>query len=100
MATIELKGAARQGGGKGEARKLRASGRIPAVLYGAGESTLVFAIEEKDLDLIRKGHSLRNAVLDLTIDGGMKKAIIKEIQREPMTARIQHVDFLHISLTQ
>jgi large subunit ribosomal protein L25 len=103
MATIELTGAPRAGAGKGEARKLRRSGRIPAVLYGAGEATLVFAIQEKDLDLIRKGHSLRNAVLDLTIegaDGGARKAIIKEIAREPMTGRIEHVDFLHISLAK
>jgi large subunit ribosomal protein L25 len=73
------------------------------VLYGAGEPTLAFAVEEKDLDAIRKGHSLRNAVLDLTIEGvegGARKAILREIAREPVTGRIQHLDFLHISLAK
>jgi len=103
MAMQSLKSDRRTEAGKGAARKLRRSGRIPAVYYGRGETPIPIAIGLKELeDIIHKSGG-SNVIVDLKVEGdgaGDRKAIIREIQRDPVEGSILHLDLQHISLTE
>ena len=102
MAQISLQGERRTDGGKQSAKRLRGAGLMPAVIYGAGEAPISVAVKARDLHALL--HSAgRNAVVNLTLDGeenGDRVTLMKEIQHHPLSGRILHVDFQHISLTQ
>ncbi len=73
------------------------------MLYGSGEKTLEICLESKSFEYIVHKHGSSAFVLDLKLSGQEDrdlKAIIKELQRDPITSRIMHVDLQHISMTQ
>jgi large subunit ribosomal protein L25 len=77
--------------GKGAARKLRAAGHIPAVIYGHGEDPTHVSLPGHETGLIvRKS----NALIDLTIDGDEKLVLVKDIQRDPVRQIIEHLDLV------
>ena len=92
----------RQETGKGFARRTRAAGRVPAVLYGRREQPLSLSLDPlalvRSLDKERK----RNTVFALTVaDAGKSSevtAMIRDVQIDPLSRRITHVDFLRVSL--
>lgn len=98
-----LKGERRSGVGKGVARKLRQAGHIPAVYYGRGEEPIPLRVGLKDLqDVIDRAEG-SNVIVELKVDGdgaGDRKALIREIQRDPVGGHILHLDLQHISLTE
>lgn len=103
MAMQALQGERRTAVGKGVARKLRQAGRIPAVYYGRGEEPIVLAVGLKDLQEVIARAEGSNVIVDLKVDGegsGDRKALIREIQRDPVGGRILHLDLQHISLTE
>ena len=90
----------RSDAGKGVARKLRAAGKIPAVLYGQGLDTTPLTVESRDLTHLLHGSAGSNVLVDLVVDGETHLAIPREIQRDHIHARFVHVDFLAVSRTQ
>ena len=81
----------RESFGKGAARKLRAAGRIPAVIYGHGSDPVHISLPAHETALIiRKA----NAVLDLDISGAAQLALVKDVQKDPVRQIIEHVDLL------
>lgn len=77
--------------GKGAARKLRAAGKIPAVIYGHGSDPRHVSLPGHQVTLlVRKA----NQVLELVIDGKEELALIKDVQRDPVRQIIEHVDLL------
>ncbi|HET6826846.1 MAG TPA: 50S ribosomal protein L25/general stress protein Ctc [Amnibacterium sp.] len=81
----------RESFGKGAARKLRAAGRIPAVIYGHGSDPVHISLPAHETALIiRKA----NAVLDLDIAGSGQLALVKDVQKDPVRQIIEHVDLL------
>jgi large subunit ribosomal protein L25 len=89
--------------GKGAARKLRAAGRIPAVLYGQGKESVPLTIDPRALEkVLRTGGA--NALLDLTVEGrpelGSPVALVKELQRHPIRGTIVHADLYQVDLTR
>ena len=103
MAMQGLKGERRTGVGKGVARKLRQTGSIPAVYYGRGEEPIALSVVLKDLQEVIERAEGSNVIVDLKMDGdgaGDKKALIREIQRDPVGGHILHLDLQHISLTE
>lgn len=102
MAQIALKGEHRTGLGKQAAKRLRGSGLLPAVVYGAGEAPIPIAVKAREMETLlhTAGH---NAIVNLTLEGeenGGRITLMKEIQHHPINGRLLHVDFQHISLTQ
>jgi large subunit ribosomal protein L25 len=102
MIQQDMTAAVRQEFGKGAAHRLRRSGYAPAILYGKKSEPVALAMEAKTLtrDLMRlHGH---NVVVSLDIEGekGKKKhhVLIKDIQTDPVTDSVLHVDFLEIDL--
>ncbi len=79
--------------GKGPARRLRATGKIPAVIYGHGTDPLHVALPGHQVGLIiRKA----NAVLDLDIEGKSQLALVKDVQKDPVHQVIEHLDLVVI----
>lgn len=81
----------RTGFGKGFARRLRAAGKIPAVLYGHGTDPVHVALPGHQVSLIIRR---ANALLDLDIDGTSQLALVKDVQKDPVHQIIEHIDLL------
>jgi large subunit ribosomal protein L25 len=93
----------RQGTGKGVARKLRAAGRIPAVLYGRGKPSTALALDPRELErLLAASETGINTLIDLEIAGAHDReervVLVKELQREPVRGAPLHVDLLQVDL--
>jgi large subunit ribosomal protein L25 len=100
MAVITLKGERRTGLGKGGARKARAAGRIPGVVYGHHEAPVPMSISAREFELAMLQHKGGNAIVNLSLDPGEVTALIRDVQYDPVTHGILHLDFQHISLTE
>ena len=90
----------RESRGKGVARKLRAQGRIPAVMYGQGKQPLALALEPRALEklLASEGH---NALFDLAGPGvGKRTVLVKELQRDPVRGDLLHADLFEIDANE
>ncbi len=99
-ATIEVR--AREETGKGANRRLRREGWIPAVVYGGGKDSVAIKVERKSfLDLLRSTGS-ENAVflLELAGTGKQRHTMIREIDSDPITRRVKHVDFLRVLMDE
>jgi large subunit ribosomal protein L25 len=77
--------------GKGAARKLRAAGRIPAVVYGHGTEPVHISLPAHETALIIRR---ANSVLDLDLAGGALMALVKDVQRDPVRQIIEHLDLI------
>ena len=87
-------------GKKGDARKLRAAGLVPAVAYGSGSAPQHLALEPKQFVAQRFAFG-RSHIYDVAVDGGKGfKAFIKDIQQEPVTRQLLHVDLYQVDLTK
>ncbi|MDQ1529193.1 MAG: large subunit ribosomal protein [Actinomycetota bacterium] len=87
----KLTAEARTSFGKGAARKIRATGKIPAVIYGHGTEPQHVTLPGHEVSLIlRKA----NAVFDLDIDGKSQLALVKDVQKDPVKQIIEHLDLI------
>jgi large subunit ribosomal protein L25 len=82
--------------GSRDASRLRKAGRIPAVVYGKGESATMLSIDWPDLRKALTTDAGVNAVIQLRFDGGETLAMVKELQRDPVRSDVLHVDFVSI----
>jgi large subunit ribosomal protein L25 len=100
MEFVDLRVERRTGTGKGVARGLRRQGQIPAILYGEGEPISLTA-DPKVLLRALGTEAGENVILNLTIVDGKdftRKAMVKEVQVDPVTGKPLHADFLAISM--
>jgi large subunit ribosomal protein L25 len=86
--------------GSPNARRLRRDDTIPAIVYGQGMSPITVSVARRELRLALAGPAGVNTVLDLTIDGKVYPAIVKELQRHPVKRNVAHVDFLQVNLNE
>jgi large subunit ribosomal protein L25 len=92
--TVVLVGEKREGRGTRGARRMRAEGRVPAVLYGHKEATVPLALAGEELaNAIRHG----SRVVELKLDGGAQQALIREVQWDHLGKDLLHVDFIRVS---
>jgi large subunit ribosomal protein L25 len=84
--------------GSPASRRLRATGRIPAVLYGRGADPASISVEWRDLRSALTTDKGLNALLTLKIGSKSTKAIVKEMQRHPVRRDVLHVDFLAVDV--
>ena len=100
MKTIELDVEKRTSKGKNEARRTRSGGKIPAIVYGAGKATVPISVDRKALsDAFRSGAG-ENAIFLLKLAGSdqSRHAMIKEFQKDPLTRKALHIDFLRVMM--
>jgi large subunit ribosomal protein L25 len=98
-----LEAVKREGRGKNEANRLRTSGRIPAVVYGARkegsapEGTAV-AVDPKSVLRILHSESGANTLITLKLDGAESRVMVKEYQLDPVTHQLLHADFYQLAM--
>lgn len=93
MATATLNAKPRSTVGKGEARKLRAQGQVPAVIYGHGRAPLSLALDTRELERLLDTTAISTTVVELALDGTTARTLIREVQRHPVKKAVLHVDF-------
>jgi large subunit ribosomal protein L25 len=102
MEASELKASIRKESGKGPARRLRAEGLVPAVLYGSGAESTMLYISAADMIKIIRAEKGEAGFIKLVIDDAGKKAekisVLKELQKNTITKKIIHVDFYEIRM--
>ncbi|MBF0185738.1 MAG: 50S ribosomal protein L25/general stress protein Ctc [Magnetococcales bacterium] len=101
MAVINAK--TRYGTGKGVARKLRREGRLPAVLYGAGQPNVNLSLQAKEWEdlLTREKSGLRTHPQELVLDGGSRTMVMmRGYQVHPLSGNAEHVDFVRFDPNQ
>ncbi|MGZ8595916.1 MAG: 50S ribosomal protein L25 [Actinomycetota bacterium] len=86
--------------GKGVARRLRADGRVPGVLYGQGVEPVALSVDSREMFHILHGAAGANALVDLVVDGSEHLVLAREIQRDYIHNSLIHIDFLAVSRTQ
>lgn len=93
MSEIEnkLDATARESFGKGAARKLRAAGHTPAVVYGHGTEPKHVTVETHPLSLIVR---YANPLVEITLDGKKELVLVKDVQKDPVRQIIEHVDMI------
>ncbi len=104
MAMMELASALREGTGKEIVRKRLAQGKVPGVIYGKRLPTRVLEFDRKDLEKFLSTARRGTVVVKLSVDGDGRKAesyaVLKEVQSDPVTGRVIHVDFYEVALGQ
>src|SRR5262245_12553260 len=99
MAEILVSAKSREDRGKNAARRLRASGLIPAVVYGGKKNTVAVSVDPKTLLKVLRSESGRNTILSLELgDGSKTNAILKSWQVDPIDERFIHADFYRIAM--
>jgi large subunit ribosomal protein L25 len=83
--------------GSRPSNRLRAEGKVPAVVYGHGTDPIPVSVGWRDLRAALTTDASLNALLDLQIDGESKLAIVKDLQRHPIRHTVSHVDFVLIN---
>lgn len=79
---------------------LRKTGMVPGVLFGHGSKPIAIALEGKAFDELLKAGG-KNHLLELTIDGGARDtALVRDVQRDPLTRRVIHADLQRVSATE
>ena len=88
-------------GNKNDARRVRAAGKVPAVLYGAGKDAASLAVDPRQVSRILNSKTGYNTIFDLTLDGGERtKAMIVDWQYEPIKGSLLHIDLKRIAMDQ
>ncbi|MEO8010406.1 MAG: 50S ribosomal protein L25/general stress protein Ctc [Dokdonella sp.] len=82
--------------GKGASRRLRHAGHIPAIVYGGNMDPVSIQIVHNDVFLASQHEWFYSAILDLDLDGDLQKVLLRDMQRHPFKAQINHLDFLRV----
>jgi len=97
MATIhEITADRRADQGKGASRRLRRAGKVPAVIYGAGQPAENIQFDHLKLSLAARNEWFSSAILDLLVDGNRQKVLLRDVQKHPVKPQLLHLDFLRV----
>ena len=100
MEQVSLRAEARTETGSPAARRLRADGGVPAVVYGRGQDALPITVDRRDLYTALHGEAGSNALINLEVEKDTYLTVAREVQRHPVRGEITHLDFIRISLDE
>ena len=84
---------------KNHARRVRVEGKIPAVVYGAGQDAVAVSVDPRVVTKILHSESGHNTIFDLNVEGSaLVKAMIVDWQHEPIKGKLLHIDFKRIAM--
>ena len=99
MASATLEATTRESRGKNEARRLRAAGRIPAVIYGGADGAVPISVDPKVLSRILHSGSGLNSIIGLDLAGkGVTQVLVKEFLLDPIKHSMLHADFYRLQM--
>ncbi|MCZ6889509.1 MAG: 50S ribosomal protein L25/general stress protein Ctc [Gammaproteobacteria bacterium] len=83
--------------GKGASRRLRRlAGKVPGIIYGAGEDPVSLTMEYRELAKAMQDEAFFSQIVSVSTDGSAEQAVVRDLQRHPATEKVLHVDFLRI----
>ena len=94
--SLVIKAEKREKFGKNASRVVRREGRVPAILYGPGLDNVALTLDKKDMFSILKSETGENTLFVVSFDSGKKDAMIKELQINPVSDELLHVDLIQI----
>ena len=98
---ISLTAELRSDVGKGASRRLRRDGdKVPAIIYGADKDPQNLTLAVNELTKAMEQEAFYSQILDVVVDGAGQDAVVRDLQRNPATGRVMHVDFQRISADQ
>lgn len=86
--------------GKNVARRLRASGRVPAVVYGAKKASLAVSVDPKQISRILQSESGHNTIFELHLNGEKSRVMIVDWQYDPLRGKLLHIDMKRIAMDE
>ena len=86
--------------GKGASRRLRRAGRLPGVLYGAGRGPFSLSMEASRIVRQMENEAFFSHILSVRVGGEEAQAVVKDLQRDPATSQVLHVDLQRVSSTE
>ncbi len=95
---IVVEGAPRSDRGKNEAKRLRQTGKVPAVLYGGKGEALALALNTKQIGAILRSPTGHNTLFQVDLAGKQEPAILKDWQVDPLSGNLLHVDLLRVAM--
>jgi large subunit ribosomal protein L25 len=99
MNVFELESRIRTRLGKGATRRLRRSGEVPAILYGAESPPVPLILDANDVKRHLENEAFTSHILSVAVDGERAQAVLKEVHRDPISSAVIHMDFLRVSET-
>src|SRR5687768_2808654 len=99
MAEVKLQATKRDETGKGVARRARASGKVPAVVYGRGMDPVAITVDRREFVTALHTDAGLNVLLSLQLEGEAIPALARELQRDPVKGTLLHADFVKVDLT-
>jgi large subunit ribosomal protein L25 len=100
MAEVKLPAERRTEVGKGAARRARAAGRVPGIVYGKGMEPVAVEVSRRELVTAFHSDAGMNTLLDIELEGKTTLALARELQRDPVKGTLLHVDFVKIDAKQ
>lgn len=100
MATIEVNAVSRSVQGTGASRRLRRTGKVPAIVYGASEKAQVVELDHKAILLQLRHEAFHSSILQMNIDGNKQNVLLRDVQMHPWKHEVLHVDFQRVDAKQ
>ena len=97
MATHVINVERREDEGKGASRRLRRSGKVPAIVYGGDLKPVNIQLDHEPLWLAQQNEWFYSSILDLSLNGDVQKVLLRDLQRHPYKQQILHLDFQRVS---
>ena len=100
MATTEVNAVSRSVQGTGASRRLRRSGKVPGILYGANEGAQVIELDHKAIMLQLRHEAFHASILSMNIDGKKQNVLLRDVQMHPWKREVLHIDFQRVDAKQ
>ena len=94
---FEIDAVSRSDTGKGASRRLRKTGMVPGIVYGAGKDPAMIAVAHNELVHQLENEAFYSHILTLSVDGNAEKVVLKDLHRHPAKPFILHMDLLRVS---
>lgn len=98
--SIEIQAVIRAQQGTSASRRLRQTGQVPAVIYGAGVEAQAIALDHKEMFYALEKESFFTQILKLNVDGQVHDVIVRDYQMHPVRKQVQHIDFQKVDLNR
>jgi len=97
---IEINAKTRELKGTGASRRLRRTGNVPGIVYGAGKDAVPIELSHKELFLQFRHEAFHASILSLKLDGKAEQVLLRDYQMHPVRTEIAHIDFQRVSQTE
>jgi len=94
---IEVTAHARNDNGTGSSRRMRRTGKVPGVVYGAGKASQMIELDHNALFHQLRMESFHASILDMTLDGSKERVLLRNVQMHPWKAEVLHIDFQRVA---